>query len=155
VYGNEKYVPPAPGVKSPALWGTEQRLRELFGNKITRLTINRRFFTFRYRSPQHWLEIFRTYYGPLLKAYAGLDTVGQAGLTRDLTDLLERFNQGGIHTLAVPGEYLDTSLRSDIPCASASRTLRHAGRCRRISVQRPGRSGRDESPVWTIDCILV
>jgi ubiquinone/menaquinone biosynthesis C-methylase UbiE len=102
-----KYVPPAPGVKPPALWGTEQRLRELFGDGISALTINRRFFVFRYRSAQHWVEVFRTYYGPVLKAFAALDAEGQAGLERDLLELLERFNQGGPDTLAVPGEYLE------------------------------------------------
>jgi SAM-dependent methyltransferase len=102
-----KYVPPPPGVKSPALWGTEQRLRELFGAGISDLTITRRLFVFRYRSAQHWLQVFRTYYGPVLKAFAALDEEGQAGLAGDLTDLLQRFNQGGTDTLAVPSEYLE------------------------------------------------
>jgi SAM-dependent methyltransferase len=102
-----KYVPPAPGVKPPALWGTEQRLRELFGDGISDLTTNRRFFVFRYRSAQHWVEVFRTYYGPVLKAFAALDAAGQAGLERDLLELLERFNQGGTETLSVPSEYLE------------------------------------------------
>ena len=102
-----KYIPPPPGVKSPALWGTEQRLSELFGDGISELRINRRFFVFRYRSVQHWLEVFRTYYGPVLKAFAALDAAGQAGLAGDLTELLQRFNQGGADTLAVPSEYLE------------------------------------------------
>jgi SAM-dependent methyltransferase len=102
-----KYVPPAPGVKSPALWGTEARLRELFGDGISELKINRRSFVFRYRSPEHLLDVFRTYYGPVLKAFAALDTAGQAGLAGDLTELLHRFNRGGADTLAVPSEYLE------------------------------------------------
>ena len=106
-----KYIPPPPGVKSPALWGTEQRLRELFGDGISELTINRRLFVFRYRSAEHWLDIFRTYYGPVLKAFAALDEGGQAGLAGDLTELLQRFNQGGSDTLAVPSEYLEVVAR--------------------------------------------
>jgi hypothetical protein len=102
-----KYVPPPAGVKSPALWGSEQRLRELFGAGISELTIKRRMFVFRYRSAEHWLEVFRTYYGPMLKAFAALDATGQAGLAGDLTELLQRFNQGGSATLAVPSEYLE------------------------------------------------
>jgi hypothetical protein len=51
--------------------------------------------------------VFRTYYGPVLKAFAALDAEGQAGLARDLTELLERFNQGGTETLAVLSEYLE------------------------------------------------
>jgi ubiquinone/menaquinone biosynthesis C-methylase UbiE len=102
-----KYIPPPPGIKPPALWGTEQRLNDLFGAGISNLAINRRMFVFRYRSAEHWLEIFRTYYGPVLKAFAALDTAGQAGLARDLIEVLQRFNQGGSTTLAVPSEYLE------------------------------------------------
>ena len=102
-----KYVPPAPGVKSPALWGTEERLRELFGGGISELRANRRMFVFRYRSAEHFLEVFRTYYGPMLKAFAALDAAGQAGLAADLTELIGRFNQGGDGTLALPSEYLE------------------------------------------------
>jgi ubiquinone/menaquinone biosynthesis C-methylase UbiE len=102
-----KYVPPAPGVRPPSLWGSEQRLGELFGDGIAKLTANRRMFVFRYRSADHWMEVFRTYYGPILKAFAALDAEGQAGLDRDLRELLQRFNQGGDTTLAVPSEYLE------------------------------------------------
>ena len=102
-----KYVPPPAGVKSPALWGTESRLRDLFGAGISELTINRRSFVFRYRSAQHWLDVFRAYYGPVLKAFAALDDAGQAALAGDLLALLERYNQGRPETLAVPGEYLE------------------------------------------------
>ncbi len=102
-----KYVAPPSGVKPPALWGTEQRLRELFGAGITELKVTKREFVFRYRSAAHWLEVFRTYYGPVLKAFAALDAAGQAGLASDLMEVLERFNQGGADTLAVPSEYLE------------------------------------------------
>ena len=102
-----KYVPPPPGVKPPALWGTEGRLRELLGDGISELRINRRIFVFRYRSAEHWLDVFRTYYGPILKAFAALDDQGQAGLAHDLIELLQRLNQGGTDTLAVPSEYLE------------------------------------------------
>jgi len=102
-----KHVPPPAGVKPPALWGTEQRLRELFGDGISDLTIKSRYFVFRYRSPQHWIEVFRTYYGPVLKAFAALDATGQAALEADLTELLERFNLGDAETLTVPSEYLE------------------------------------------------
>ena len=100
-------MPSSAGAQAPALWGSEQRLSELFGDGISELTINRRFFVFRYRSAQHWLHVFRTYYGPVLKAFAALDTAGQAGLAQDLTEVLQRFNRGGTDTLAVPSEYLE------------------------------------------------
>ena len=87
--------------------GTEQRLGELFGTGIVAYKINRRTFVFRYRSAEHMLAVFRTYYGPMLKAFGALDADGQAGLARDLTALMERSNVGGPNTLAVPSEYLE------------------------------------------------
>lgn len=102
-----KYIPPAAGVKPPALWGTEERLGELFGDGIAELAVKRRFFVFRYRSAEHWLEVFRTYYGPVLKAFAALDAAGQASLASDLTEVLQRFNRGGSDTLTISSEYLE------------------------------------------------
>jgi ubiquinone/menaquinone biosynthesis C-methylase UbiE len=102
-----KHVPPPTGVKSPALWGTENRLVELFGDQISKLTITRRHFVFRYYSAEHWLDVFRTYYGPTLKSFAALDADGQASLANDLLNLLKHFNEGGSNTLKIPSEYLE------------------------------------------------
>jgi SAM-dependent methyltransferase len=102
-----KYVPPVPGVQSPALWGTEARLKELFGASARSLTATRRHFVFRYRSPRHWLEVFRTYYGPLNKTYGALDAAGQDAFTRDVVALMERDNRGGKDALVLPSEYLE------------------------------------------------
>ena len=101
------HVPPAPGARSPALWGTRTRIDEMFAPHASSISSRSREFTFRYRSTRHWLDVFRTYYGPVLKAFAALDAEGQAGLARDLTELLERFNTGGSETLTVPSEYLE------------------------------------------------
>jgi SAM-dependent methyltransferase len=100
-----KYVPPPAGLKSPSLWGTEERLRELFPD--CEMTASRQIFNFRYRSPAHWLEIFKTYYGPTLRAFATLDDTKQSALGGELFDLLERMNRGGKDTLIVPSEYLE------------------------------------------------
>jgi ubiquinone/menaquinone biosynthesis C-methylase UbiE len=100
-----KYVPPMPGVKSPALWGTPQRLNELFGANAT-IHTERRHYVFRYKSPDHWLETFRSYYGPVLKAYAALDAERQENLTCDIFNLLEAFNSSS-DRLAVASEYLE------------------------------------------------
>ena len=101
-----KHVPPPAGVKSPALWGTEQRLGELLGDGVAAMTVTRRHFVFRYRSPEHMLEVFRTYYGPMLKAFAALDATARAALEHDLIAVMARFNQGG-DALVVPSEYLE------------------------------------------------
>ena len=64
-------------------------------------------FNFRYRSPQHFLDLFREYYGPMLKTFEALDAAGQKGLTRDLLALIDELNTSGDGTMVVPGEYLE------------------------------------------------
>ena len=101
------YLPPPAGLKSPALWGTEPHLVELFGTQAADIRVEHKHFNFRYRSAAHWIEIFRDYYGPTHKAFAALDKERQAALARDMTQLLERLNIGGTRSLVVPGEYLE------------------------------------------------
>ena len=101
------YVPPPVGLRSPALWGTEPHLIELFGPQAADIRCTRKNFNFRYRSPAHWLQVFRDYYGPTHKAFAALDADGQKRLAADITALLERLNVGGQQSLIVPGEYLE------------------------------------------------
>ena len=102
-----KYIPPAPGVKSPGLWGTKARLEELFDRTAKEIRAESRQFTFRYRSPEHWIEVFRAYYGPMNKTYGALDTGKQAAFTRDVLALMERDNRSGDGTLVLPSEYLE------------------------------------------------
>jgi SAM-dependent methyltransferase len=106
-----RYIPPAAGVKSPALWGTEARLRELFGERIDSIAIERKDFAFRYHSPAQWLEVFRTFYGPMHKAFAALDTKMQESLAVDLIDLAEKFNRATDGTLVAPSEYIEVVIR--------------------------------------------
>ena len=101
-----RYVPPAPGVKSPALWGTKGRLDDLFGAKAT-VAVETKDFAFRYKSPKHWVEVFRTYYGPVLKAFAAIDPKAGEALETDLYTLLDEFNVAKDGTLVVPSAYLE------------------------------------------------
>lgn len=101
-----KYVPPAPGVKSPALWGTKAHLETLFGAKAA-VSAESRHFVFRYKSADHWLEIFRGYYGPVLKAFAAIDPKAREALEKDIRALLDKFNTAKDGTVVVPGEYLE------------------------------------------------
>lgn len=101
------YTPPPVGLKSPALWGTEPHIVELFGTRAADIRTTRRHFNFRYRSPAHWIQVFRDYYGPTHKAFAALDSVKQQALEADITTLLERLNVAGSQSLVVPGEYLE------------------------------------------------
>jgi len=102
-----EYIPPAPGVKSPALWGTKARLEELFAKTAQQIRSPSRQFTFRYHSPSHWIEVFRTYYGPMNKTFGALDAEKQAAFTRDLLALMESRNRSGDRTLVLPSEYLE------------------------------------------------
>jgi ubiquinone/menaquinone biosynthesis C-methylase UbiE len=101
------YIAPAPGLKSPALWGTEPYIVALFGSQADDIRCVRTQFKFRYRSTAHWIQIFRDFYGPTHKAFAALDAEKRVWLERDITALLERFNVAGPSSLVVPGEYLE------------------------------------------------
>ena len=106
-----KYAPPAPGARSPALWGTRTRLEELFGTRAIAIEAVQRNFVFRYRSPEHWLQTFKTYYGPVLKTFAALDAAGQEALQADIIELIARFDRSVDHTMVVPSEYLEVAIR--------------------------------------------
>jgi ubiquinone/menaquinone biosynthesis C-methylase UbiE len=101
------YLPPPAGVRSPALWGTRDRLAEMFGPASSSIKTQPRYFNFRYREPEHFVEVFKTYYGPMLKAFAALDAEKQAGLRRDLLELIARMNKATDNTMVVPSEYLE------------------------------------------------
>ena len=101
------HVPPIPGVRSPLLWGTDAHIQDLFQDAAA-IEHTVRNFAFRYRSPEHWVEVFRAYYGPVHKAFAALSTDRQAALEADLIALLHRSDQGDASGLVVLGEYLET-----------------------------------------------
>ncbi|CAG0956338.1 hypothetical protein BURK1_00472 [Burkholderiales bacterium] len=101
------FVPPPAGLRSPMQWGTESRLAELFGDRAAAIRCERRHFMFRYRSAEHWIEVFRNWYGPTHKAFAALDAARQRELHDALVALLGRWNRAGRASLVVPGEYLE------------------------------------------------
>lgn len=100
-------VPPPAGAASPLAWGTESRLVELFGPAAADIRSQRREFVFRYRSPEHWLQVFRDFYGPTHKAFAALDEAGRGRLADNILALLQRRNRAADGTLVLPGEYLE------------------------------------------------
>ena len=102
-----KYLPPPAGAKSPALWGTRAALNEMFGSQASSIKAEPRFFNFRYKSAEHFLDVFKTYYGPVLKAFAALDAAAQQDLHNDLYALIVRMNKSGDATMVVPSEYLE------------------------------------------------
>jgi ubiquinone/menaquinone biosynthesis C-methylase UbiE len=102
-----KYLPPPAGTRSPAMWGTRTRLSEMFDAGASSVTAQSRIFNFRYRSADHFLDVFRTYYGPVLKAFAALSPAKQEELQDDLHALIVRMNRSGDRTMVVPSEYLE------------------------------------------------
>jgi ubiquinone/menaquinone biosynthesis C-methylase UbiE len=101
-----KHLPPPAGVSSPALWGTRAHLEKLFGAGA-RVEAQSRHFVFRYESPEHWIEIFRNYYGPVVKAFEALDGAAGTALEADINALLDKFNTARDGTLVIPSEYLE------------------------------------------------
>ena len=101
-----RYVPPAPGMKGPALWGKKAHLEALFGAGAT-IAAEKKHFVFRYKSSAHWIDIFRTYYGPVLKTFAAIAPEARAALEADLYALLDELNIAKDGTLVVPSEYLE------------------------------------------------
>lgn len=100
------HIPPLAGVKSPALWGTQARLDQMFASGGS-IAITPQIFTFRYKSAAHWMETFRTWYGPVHKAFASLSEPQQTALQTDFLALADRFNRAKDGTLVIPGDYLE------------------------------------------------
>ncbi len=102
-----KHVPPPAGLRSPVLWGTEDRLRELFGDNIAEMHVEKRHYVFRDSSPEHFVDYWQRYYGPTLKAFATVGETGAPALRADFLELIARFNRADDGTMVVPNEYLE------------------------------------------------
>ena len=106
------HVPPPAGLASPLAWGTEDHVRDLFGDAVADLRSVERTCVWRYRSAEEMVAFFRRWYGPTFTAFAALDDVGRDALQADLTELArtwDRNRDGG--SIAVPATYLETVLR--------------------------------------------
>jgi SAM-dependent methyltransferase len=104
---NGRHVPPPAGLASPLLWGTDDRLRELFGDAIVELRTERRQMVLRERSPLTWVRTWREWYGPILKAFETVGPAGEAALEADLLEVIARFNAATDGTMVVPSDYLE------------------------------------------------
>lgn len=105
-----KHIPPAPGMKSPALWGSPDVLAQMFGGSVTSIETHKKNFNFRYHSFGHFMEIFRTYYGPMHKAFSVLGEQGSA-LEADIAELQARFNTAAPTGFVVPSEYVEVVIK--------------------------------------------
>lgn len=102
-----RHMPPPAGIRPPSLWGQRDHLDHLFSHGATAIQARRKHFVFRYRSPEHCLEVFKTFYGPVLKTFAALQPEAQEALRKDLLGLIAEFNHSGDDTMVVPSEYLE------------------------------------------------
>lgn len=101
-----KYVPADPDA-APNLWGTQEGLRELFGESIATLQVTPRSVVFRFRSTGAYVDTIRHHHGPCMKLFDGLDEDNQERLRRELIEGLSYFNQSGDETLVLPFDYLE------------------------------------------------
>jgi len=102
-----KYLPPPGGVRPPPEWGTEQRLNELFGGATSLMNIKKRSALFRYRDNAHWIDVFTTWFGPIMLVLKKLGEQDKGEFLRELDDTLSRFNVSGDETLMVSADYLE------------------------------------------------
>ncbi|MGF9758047.1 class I SAM-dependent methyltransferase [Microvirga sp. 0TCS3.31] len=102
-----RHMPLPAGMLPPSSWGQREHLDRLFGHGVTSIQARRKHFAFRYRSPEHCLEVFKTFYGPVLKTFAALQPEAQGALHNDLLRLISEFNRSGDETMVVPSEYLE------------------------------------------------
>ena len=102
-----RFVPPPAGVAPPTAWGTETRIVELFGPYARDIRTQRKPYVFRLLSAAHWIQVFRSFYGPVNRAFAALDAAGQAALHQALLQLLDSCDVGGGRGLVVPADYLE------------------------------------------------
>ena len=102
-----RHVPPPAGVQPPSLWGTDAHLHTLFGERVAMIEATTRTFNFRYRSAAHFIDVFRTWYGPVHKAFGALPPEQREALARDLADLLNGDNVAGTASLVVPSAYFE------------------------------------------------
>ena len=103
------HVPPPAGVPSPLLWGTEAHLRGLFGDGIASLEARERTYTWRFASPEEFVDFFRRWYGPTVKAFDALEGDARDALERDLVALARRHDRLGSGATAIPATYLEVA----------------------------------------------
>lgn len=102
-----RYLPPPANVRPATQWGTQSRLQELFGDAVRSMVIRPRCAQFRFRNSAHWIEVFRAYFGPVMRTLEALDETRRGAYLAELDAILNRFNRSGDATLVVSAEYLE------------------------------------------------
>jgi SAM-dependent methyltransferase len=104
-----RYLPPAPGLQPPVLWGAEAYQRDLFGDSAKSVNAYPRTAIFRFRSAAENVDFFRTWYGPTLRAFEALSPDQQKSLNDDMIALAQSFDRNrGAGPIAIAADYLET-----------------------------------------------
>ena len=108
------YVPPPPpGALAPPLWGSEDHVVGLFGDRVDGVRTRRHAVTIdRFSTPDEFRDYFKARYGPTVAAYRGLagDPGRIAALDEDLSALARRYDRGTSSTV-MDWEYLLATAR--------------------------------------------
>ncbi len=102
-----RYNPPPAGLRPPTEWGTEERLHQLFGDRLGPLQVTQRSASFRFRSNEHWMDVFSSFFGPIMTTLASLDVPRRVAYRRELDGILSRFNRATDGSLVVCADYLE------------------------------------------------
>jgi SAM-dependent methyltransferase len=88
--------PPPPHALPPPLWGSEEHVRDLFGDRVELLEMTRRHYVERADSPRGYVELCKETFGPVVAIYASLaeDPERAAALDRDFLEFATRANSG-------------------------------------------------------------
>jgi SAM-dependent methyltransferase len=97
---------PPPGVTPPVLWGNEEHVRGLFGDGVRDLRAERLKSRQTFFSVDHYIDFFRSYFGPIKSAYEQVGPDGEQALTEDLRAMLAEVNTAGDRALVLEPEYL-------------------------------------------------
>ena len=102
-----RHMSAAPGFQAPANWGREEWIREHFEPHASELRIRRKRFNFRYHSPEHYVDVFRTHYGLTRKAFEKVGPEGEKALHDDMCDLCREFDIATDGTLCAVSDYAE------------------------------------------------
>jgi SAM-dependent methyltransferase len=102
-----KHAAPPAGLASPLRWGTEDGVNELLGDEVMSVQTRRLAFTWRFTDAAAMVDLFKTVYGPTVKAFATVGESGAAALEADLRAVAEQAAHRRGTAITIPAEYLE------------------------------------------------
>ena len=100
------HVPPPEGLKAPVLWGSEERVRELFDGKVSDLSFTYGALPQHFISPEHFVDFMLTNYGPTLKAFESLSQDRRELFRADIAAFAARHNRATDGSLTYDSDYV-------------------------------------------------